>query len=57
MKMEKKVYKMQEKTNSGRPQERELSLEEKFARLEAQNRFLQAENELLKTLDLLEGRC
>ncbi|WP_289319057.1 hypothetical protein [Peribacillus simplex] len=55
--MEKKVYKMQEKTNSGRPQERELSLEEKFARLEAQNRFLQAENELLKTLDLLEGRC
>jgi transposase len=42
------------KTNSGRPLERELSLEEKFARLEAQNRLLQAENELLKKLDLLE---
>lgn len=42
------------KTNSGRPLERELSLEEKIARLEAQNRLLQAENELLKKLDLLE---
>ncbi|MEB2282201.1 IS3 family transposase [Lysinibacillus xylanilyticus] len=36
------------KTNSGRPIERELSLEEKIARLEAKNRLLQAENELLK---------
>ena len=42
------------KTNSGRPLERELSLEEKILRLEAQNRLLQAENELLKKLDLLE---
>lgn len=42
------------KKNSGRPLERELSLEEKYARLEAQNRLLQAENELLKKLDLLE---
>lgn len=42
------------KTNSGRPLERELSLEEKVSRLEAQNRLLQAENELLKKLDLLE---
>jgi len=42
------------KTNSGRPIERELSLEEKIARLEAKNRLLQAENELLKKLDLLE---
>lgn len=42
------------KTNSGRPSERELTLEEKIARLEAKNRLLKAENELLKKLDLLE---
>ncbi len=42
------------KNHSGRPLERELSLEEKYARLEAKNRILQAENELLKRLDLLE---
>ena len=42
------------KTNSGRPLERELSLEEKYARLEAKTRLLEAENELLKKLDLLE---
>lgn len=42
------------KANSGRPIERELSFEEKIARLEAKNRLLQAENELLKKLDLLE---
>lgn len=42
------------KTNSGRPLERELTPEEKIARLEAKNRLLQAENELLKKLDLLE---
>lgn len=42
------------KMNSGRPIERELSLEEKIARLEAKNRLLQAENELLKKLELLE---
>ncbi|WP_256469448.1 HTH domain-containing protein [Lysinibacillus sp. Ag94] len=42
------------KTKSGRPIERELSLEEKITRLEAKNRLLQAENELLKKLDLLE---
>lgn len=42
------------KTNSGRPLERDLSLEDKIARLEAKNRLLQAENELLKKLDLLE---
>ncbi|WP_430982160.1 IS3 family transposase [Lysinibacillus sphaericus] len=38
------------KSNSGRPIERELSLEEKIARLEAKNQLLQAENELLKKL-------
>ena len=42
------------KTNSGRPLERDLTLEEKIARLEAKNRLLEAENELLKKLDLLE---
>jgi len=42
------------KTNSGRPSERELSLEEQIARLEAKNQLLRAENELLKKLDLLE---
>lgn len=42
------------KTNSGRPSERELTLEEKIARLEAKNQLLRAENELLKKLDLLE---
>nr|WP_277585060.1 IS3 family transposase [Psychrobacillus antarcticus] len=36
------------KTNSGRPLERELSIEEKYARLEARARLLEAENELLK---------
>jgi len=42
------------KTNSGRPSEKELTLEEKLKRLEARNRLLEAENELLKKLDLLE---
>ncbi|WP_337988626.1 IS3 family transposase [Lysinibacillus sp. JNUCC 51] len=36
------------KTNSGRPSEKELTLEEKLKRLEARNRLLEAENELLK---------
>ncbi|WP_160726164.1 IS3 family transposase [Bacillus sp. USDA818B3_A] len=36
--------------NSGRSCERELTLEEKFARLEAQNNLLKAENELLKKI-------
>jgi transposase len=41
---------------SGRPRERELSLEEKLARLEAQNNLLKSENELLKKIDLAERR-
>ncbi|WP_371321714.1 IS3 family transposase [Robertmurraya korlensis] len=36
--------------NSGRPRERELSIEEKYARLEAENNLLKAENELLKKI-------
>ncbi|WP_407671607.1 IS3 family transposase [Paenibacillus guangzhouensis] len=35
---------------SGRPLTRELTLEEKYARLEAQNNLLKAENELLKKI-------
>jgi transposase len=42
------------KYSSGRTLDRELSLEEKYARLEAKARLLEAENELLKKLDLLE---
>ena len=42
------------KFHSGRPLERELNTEEKYARLEAQNALLRAENELLKKIDLAE---
>jgi len=42
------------KDNSGRPRKTELSIEEKYARLEAQNRLLKAENELLKKIDTTE---
>ena len=44
------------KGNSGRPRERDLTLEEKYDRLMAQNKLLKAENELLKKLDMLERR-
>ncbi len=39
---------------SGRPLTRELTLEEKYARLEAQNNLLKAENELLKKIRFIE---
>lgn len=42
--------------NSGRPREKELTLEEKYERLMAQNKLLKAENELLKKIDMLERR-
>ncbi len=42
--------------NSGRPSEKELSLEEKYERLKAQNNLLKAENELLKKLEMEERR-
>lgn len=42
------------KYHSGRPLKRELSVDEKYARLEAQNALLRAENELLKTIKLAE---
>ena len=44
------------KENSGRPTKKELSLEEKNARLEAQIQLLRAENELLKKLDYHDGK-
>jgi transposase len=40
--------------SSGRPLKRELTLEEKNARLEAQNTLLKAENELLKKIRFAE---
>lgn len=44
------------KTSAGRPRNKELSLEEKYARLEAANNLLKAENELLKKIELAERR-
>ncbi|SET86515.1 hypothetical protein SAMN05216389_1491 [Oceanobacillus limi] len=44
------------KGNSGRPSEKELSIEEKYKRLEAQNNLLKAEIELLKKIDMAERR-
>lgn len=41
---------------SGRPLTRELTMEEKYARLEAQNNLLKAENELLKKIRFAERR-
>ena len=39
---------------SGRPLTRELTMEEKYAKLEAQNNLLKAENELLKKIRFAE---
>ena len=44
------------KLNYERTNDKELSLEEKYARLEAQNHLLKAENELLKKLELIERK-
>ncbi|OBZ07554.1 tranposase [Bacillus sp. FJAT-27264] len=41
---------------SGRPLKRELTLKEKYAKLEAQNALLRAENELLKKIRFMERR-
>ena len=40
---------------SGRPRKKELTLEEKNARLEAQIQLLRAENEFLKKLEMIES--
>lgn len=44
------------KINSGRSNTRNLSIEEKFVRIKAQNLLLKAENELLKKIDMAEKR-
>ena len=44
------------KGHSGRPNAKELSLEEKYEKLKLQNNYLKAENELLKKIDLAERR-
>ena len=45
---------MVRKFNTGRPTEKDLSLEEKYEKLQAKLKLLQAENELLKKLEMLE---
>ena len=40
--------------NSGRPRERDMTMEEKNSRLEAQINLLRAENELLKKIRFTE---
>ena len=42
------------KFNTGRPSEKELSIEEKYEKLQAKIKLLQAENELLKKLEMME---
>jgi len=42
------------KGNSGRSNAKELSVEEKYKRLEAYNNLLKAENELLKKIKMME---
>jgi len=44
------------KGHSGRRNNKELSLEEKYEQLKLQNNYLKAENELLKKIDLAERR-
>ncbi len=42
------------KEHSGRPRTKDLTMEEKLARLESQVEFLKIENEFLKKLDMIE---
>lgn len=42
------------KFNTGRPTEKDLSLQQKYEKLKAKVNLLQAENELLKKLEMLE---
>ena len=44
------------KFNTGRPSQKELSLEDKYEKLQAKIKLLEAENELLKKLEMLERR-
>jgi transposase len=45
------------KENSGRPRIANLSIEEKYDRLKLKLKLLEAENELLKKLDMLERKA
>ena len=42
------------KYNIGRPTDKDLSLEEKYEKLQVKLKLLQAENELLKKIEMLE---
>lgn len=42
------------KFNTGRPSEKDLSIEEKYEKLQAKIKLLEAENELLKKLEMIE---
>ena len=42
------------KFNSGRPSDKDLSVEEKYEKLQAKLKLLVAENELLKKLEMIE---
>ena len=42
------------KFNTGRPTEKNLSIKEKYEKLHAKIKLLEAENELLKKLEMLE---
>lgn len=42
------------KFNNGRPSNKELSIEEKYEKLHAKLKLLEAENELLKKLEMIE---
>ena len=44
------------KTNSGRPRTKDLTIEEKYKRVMAQNQLLKEENELLKKIEVLERK-
>lgn len=44
------------KFNNGRPSEKELSLEGKYEKLQCKLKLLQAENDLLKKLEMIERR-
>ena len=44
------------KYNTGRPTEKDLSIAQKYEKLQARLKLLQAENELLKKLEMLERK-
>lgn len=44
------------KNNSGRPKTKDLTLQEKYDRLELKLKLLKAENELLKKIEIMERR-